>query len=178
MDWVLYPTASCMAVQQSGELFRWNFSPKQYVSSSFGLTVVQSSSHIQGSLPQGTQHPGRYPHLQFLQVCFWGLSIETSSWECWGIITNPWILLQLVLQFSRLCVMHILLRVYLSQPTREQLLLRSLPRRRLLRRYPGKFNAMILFVKDLRIVDRSFLTFHKPLHQALGYWDCLQSYIL
>jgi hypothetical protein len=65
--------------------------------------------------------------------------------------------------------MHILLRVYLSQPTREQLLPRSLPRRRLLRRYPGKFNVMILFVKDLRIVDRSFLTFLKPLHQALGY---------
>jgi hypothetical protein len=33
--------------------------------------------------------------------------------------------------------MHILLRVYLSQPTREQLLPRSLTRRRLLRRYPG-----------------------------------------
>ncbi len=108
---------------------------------SIGLVVVQSPGHLQRSLPQRTQHPGMSWTL-LSQILFLGLGEFCTT----GVLKGPSVSVcggECGIHFSwamgwcRSSVMHILLRVMLYHPTRELLLLRSLPRRKLLRSKPG-----------------------------------------
>ncbi len=106
---------------------------------SIGLVVVQSPGHLQRPLPQRTQHPGMSSTL-LSQILFLGLGEFCTT----GVLKGPLVCgggggihFSWAMGWCRSSVMHILLRVMLYHPTRELVLLRSLPRRKLLRSKPG-----------------------------------------